>query len=37
MTERTRDASAGVSGIELAARGRRQLKGLPEHALFGEP
>jgi adenylate cyclase len=36
MTERTRDASAGVSGIALAARGRRQLKGLPEHDLFGE-
>lgn len=36
MTERTRDASAGVASIELSARGRRRLKGLPEHALFGE-
>jgi adenylate cyclase len=37
MTERTRNAAAGVSGLELTARGRRRLKGLPEQALFGEP
>ena len=37
MTERTRNAAAGVSGLELTARGRRPLKGLPEQILFGEP
>jgi adenylate cyclase len=36
MTERTRDAAAGVSAIDLAPRGRRRLRGLSEHALFGE-
>jgi adenylate cyclase len=36
MTERTRDASAGVTGIALAERGRRRLKGLRVQALFGE-
>jgi adenylate cyclase len=36
MTERTRTSSAGVANIELAERGRRRLKGLPEHALFGQ-
>jgi adenylate cyclase len=36
ITERTRDAAAGVRGVALAARGTRRLKGLPEHALFGE-
>ncbi len=36
MTERTRRAVAGIACIELGARGRRSLKGLPEHALFGE-
>lgn len=35
MTERTRHAAAGIGGIELAERGQRTLKGLPEHALFG--
>ena len=37
MTERTRNAAASVSGLELTARGRRPLKGLPAQALFGEP
>ena len=37
MTERTRDAAAGVSALELAPRGRHPLKGLPEQALFGRP
>jgi adenylate cyclase len=37
MTERTRNAAAGVSGLELTARGRYPLKGLPEQTLFGEP
>jgi len=37
MTERTRNAMPGVGGIELTARGRRPLKGLPVQALFGEP
>jgi len=36
MTERTRDAASGLMGIELSWRGQRALKGLPEHALFGE-
>jgi class 3 adenylate cyclase len=36
MTERTRNAAAGVSGLELTARGQHRLKGLPEQALFGE-
>jgi adenylate cyclase len=36
MTERTRNAAAG-SGLELTARGRHPLKGLPEQTLFGEP
>jgi len=36
MTERTRRAAAGIACIELSERGRRSLKGLPEHALFGE-
>jgi adenylate cyclase len=36
MTERTRDASAGITPIAVTARGRRRLKGLPEHDLFGE-
>jgi adenylate cyclase len=36
MTERTRDAASGLTSIELSWRGRRALKGLPEHALFGE-
>jgi class 3 adenylate cyclase len=36
MTERTREASAEVRSIALTARGTRRLKGLPEHALFGE-
>jgi adenylate cyclase len=36
MTERTRHAVAGVTRVELSARGRHRLKGLPEHALFGE-
>jgi adenylate cyclase len=36
MTERTRHISSGVARIELSGRGRRRLKGLPEHALFGE-
>jgi len=35
MTERTRDASAPSARIELAERGRRRLKGLPDHTLFG--
>ena len=34
MTERTREASAG-SAHEPTERGRRRLKGLPEHTLFG--
>jgi class 3 adenylate cyclase len=37
MTERTRNAAAGVRGLELTARGRRPLKGLPAQTLFGEP
>jgi len=36
MTERTRHAAAGMTCIELAERGERTLKGLPEHFLFGE-
>jgi adenylate cyclase len=36
MTERTRRAVAGTTRIELSARGRRRLKGLPEHVLFGK-
>jgi adenylate cyclase len=36
MTERTRHAASGLTGIKLSCRGRRALKGLPEHALFGE-
>jgi adenylate cyclase len=36
MTERTRHISAKVTGTELSERGRWRLKGLPEHALFGE-
>jgi adenylate cyclase len=35
MTERTRDATSGLTGLELSWRGRRALKGLPGHALFG--
>ncbi len=35
MTERTRRAAAGLTSIELSCRGRRSLKGLPEHAVFG--
>jgi adenylate cyclase len=35
MTERTRDAATGAAGIQLSARGRRPLKGLPRHTLFG--
>lgn len=35
MTERTRHAVAGITCVELSARGRRSLKGLPKHALFG--
>jgi adenylate cyclase len=37
MTERTRNAAAGVRGLELTARGKHPLKGLPEQILFGEP
>jgi len=37
MTERTRNAAAGVAGLELIARGRHPLKGLPAQALFGQP
>lgn len=36
MTDRTRHAVAGTTCIELSARGRHRLKGLPAHALFGE-
>jgi adenylate cyclase len=36
VTERTRDATRGLAGAELAWRGRRALKGLPNHTLFGE-
>jgi hypothetical protein len=36
MTERTRFAAAGLTSIELSCRGRRRLKGLPEHAVFGQ-
>jgi adenylate cyclase len=35
MTERTRDAANGA-GLKLRARGRHGLKGLPDHALFGD-
>jgi adenylate cyclase len=35
MTERTRHAASGITCVELSARGRRSLKGLPEHVLFG--
>ena len=37
MTERTRNAAAGAGGLELTVRGRQELKGLPEQALFGQP
>jgi adenylate cyclase len=37
MTERTRNAMPGVSGLELTAHGRRPLKGMPAQALFGGP
>jgi len=37
MTERTRNAAAGAGGLELIARGRHPLKGLPAQALFGQP
>jgi adenylate cyclase len=37
MTERTRDASSGSAAGEFAECGRRCLKGLPEHTLFGLP
>lgn len=36
MTERTRDATSGITTVALYPRGQRALKGLPEHALFGE-
>jgi adenylate cyclase len=36
MTERTRDASAQLPSVELSARGTHRLKGLAEHALFGQ-
>jgi adenylate cyclase len=36
MTERTRDAAAGATSVALSERGQRRLKGLPDHALFGE-
>jgi class 3 adenylate cyclase len=36
MTERTRDASTGMPAFESSVRGRHRLKGLPEHALFGD-
>ena len=36
MTERTLRAVAGLTRIELSARGRRSLKGLSEHAVFGK-
>jgi adenylate cyclase len=35
MTGRTRQATAGVTCIELSERGQRSLKGLPKHALYG--
>ena len=35
MTERTREALTAVAPSELSRRGRRTLKGLPEHTLFG--
>ena len=37
MTERTRNAAAGAGGLELIARGRHPLKGLPAQDLFGQP
>ena len=36
MTERTQLAAEGLLGGQLRERGRRRLKGLPEHTLFGE-
>jgi adenylate cyclase len=35
MTERTRRAATGMTDLDLWCRGRRRLKGLPDHALFG--
>jgi adenylate cyclase len=35
MTERTRRAALGLQSVELSWCGQHQLKGLPEHALFG--
>jgi len=36
MTERTRDASTGMPAVGSSVRGRHRLKGLGEHALFGD-
>jgi adenylate cyclase len=36
MTERTREAVAPIGCAAFSERGRRTLKGLSEHALFGE-
>jgi len=35
MTERTREASAPSTRAQIAERGPRRLKGLPDHTLFG--
>jgi adenylate cyclase len=36
MTERTRDAVGEATSVVLSERGRHPLKGLPDHALFGD-
>src|SRR5271156_988859 len=36
MTERTRDAATDMPGFDCCERGTHRLKGLPEHALFGD-
>ena len=36
MTERTREACAGVSRAELRERGVHELAGLPAHTLYGQ-
>jgi adenylate cyclase len=36
VTERTREACAGASRVELRERGVHELEGLPAHALYGQ-
>jgi adenylate cyclase len=35
MTERSRDATAGMTSGAISKRGQRRLKGLPDHTLYG--